>query len=314
MGYLERIFLGTMLLTALLILFLFGLYFDVGGMVAGTFQGRQLGFGQDLEAVRSRRRIAYSDEDKRQDNTPRTSFATGPRARPSSPVNYDRFVRRRPSVQKEVLVDREVRRLKRKGHTDEEYIRMTALYEVDHSLVPIFDDYDRLVDAEDYEAAIDILREARKHVDPENPLALRDILQYLGQAYILAGQDEEARKNLEELMSLQERILEIEKRAQLHQDKEGQEYLVKMQESFSHVREAMDKVDGTPEHLKHLTPFARAREIANPNKKIKIPPQGIAQLKAQMMQRVGKGPPDGISEEQFQKLLEKLEAEELPGG
>lgn len=309
MGYLERVFLGTLVLTGLLIFFLFGLYFDVGGMVAGSFGGARLGFGQDLEAVRQRRRLVH-DPSEDPPERPRPAPSGTKRMEPSGPIDYGRFVRTPPSPPLEVLIEREARRLKRKGFTDEEYIRMQAVYVADRSLVRVFDQYDRLVNSGSLDEALALLLDAKKHLDPKNPLAMRDLLQYLGQIYLLTGDEKKAQENLRELMALQERVLAIEKRADQHKDEQGQEYLAKVQEGFGQLREALDKIETAPPG--YTSPFKDSKKWMDPNGKLPVSPQGMQLIKAHLLDKVGKGGEDGITEEQMREAIARFQVQAGP--
>jgi hypothetical protein len=241
-GQLERLFLGSMLLVGLLILFLFGLYFDIGDMVAGTFKGNAVGFGQDQAMITRRRRASYKEK-KPARSAPRLHHS-GAGGGSTRPPNYRRYITSLPRIPRDTLIDREVRRLQRKGFVDEEFIRMRAIYTIDRSLIPFFDRYDQLMDAGDHQGAIDVLLEALAGVEEKNLLGKRDILRYLYQAYIMGGEDTQATRRFEELTLLHERIVAIEERAELHKDAASQRYLTKMRSGFGKLREAMTALKG----------------------------------------------------------------------
>lgn len=314
MGYLERLFVGTMLLTGLLILFFFGLYFDLGDMVAGSFGTTPtLRTGMELDHIREGRRRGYETERPTGAALPPPAPLQG-RPRPSSPVDYGRFVHRSPAISPEVLLDREVRRLQRQGFVNEEFIQMRAIYEVDRSLVPIFDRYDQLIASGDTEGAIAELLAAREALDKKNLLGLRDILQYLGQAYVLAGKDGDASANLKELMDLQERILAIEQQAELHQDAAGKEYAAKMQDGFGKIRAALDKVETAPEGNGYADTFSAARQIMDPNGKVTLHPQAVRLIQGQVSQQIDSGALDGEVAEQARKFMRRFEAGDPTAG
>jgi hypothetical protein len=244
MGDLEKVFVGTMMLTGMLILFLFGLYFDLGDIVAGTFGGHAPSFGQDLGQIRRARSGSFLDEEA----APKAKLPTVSSGTPrvARTIDYQRFVVPRPPIPPAVLFDREMRRLQRKGFVDEQYMRMKAIYEVDRSVVATLDRFDRHMDSEDYEGAIQALLEALEHLDPANHLARRDLVRHLYQAYILAGKDAEATKALSQLTTLHEKVVAIEERAELHQDSRSQEYNRQMREQMGKVREAIQIVEADP--------------------------------------------------------------------
>lgn len=307
MGYLERLFLGTMVLTALLILFLFGLYFDFGAMFAGTLRGGSLSLGQEQDASRQRRRLVYDKGQRQTDRGgPLTSTRTRPRKAEGRPP-FERILAPPPAVSKQTLVDREVRRMRRRGYTDEQYIQMKAFYNVDRSLIPILDEYDKLIEAKDYDGAVALIRRALEDMATENLMQRRDLLQYLGNALVLAGKDEEARKNMLELTTAQERVLQLEQKADLHRDEKGQEYLLEMQEGFAKIRDSMDKIDNLPAEDRERSAFnlAKQAERMRNGQALELNEQAMAQLNAHLLKRVG---PNGepLSQEQIDKVRSRF--------
>lgn len=305
MGDLEKIFIGTMILTGLLILFLFGLYFDIGDIVAGTFKGHTPSFGQDLDQIRRARAGSFLDEAPApRASLPRTSSAP----RESRPIDYRRYIVPRPPVSQAVLFDREVRRLQRKGFIDEEYIRMKALYEVDRSLVAALDGFDRHMDAEDYDGAIAALLEALEHIDPGNHLARRDLQRHLYQAYILSGKDAEATRSLSELTLLHEKIVAIEERAELHQDSKSREYTRQMRENMGKLREAVHMLEGNADAQKAVWDVARQ---AKQGDAIEVDPRFGQAFKATLLAN------QEVDEKTKQQLLERVRftgSDQLPQG
>lgn len=281
MGDLERLFLGTMMVTGLLILGLFGLYFDLGDMVAGSFGRAGPTFSQDLDLIRERRRASYAQEKK---PLMTSGGLGGPSAsRPSSPPNHERLIIRRPQPSRDELIDREIRRLQRRGYVDEQYLRMRAVYAIDRSLVAAFDAYDRLSAAGDFEGAIEAIQDALEHLEEENLYGKRDLLRYLYQAHIQAGQDTSAADTMRAMTLLAEEIVGVEERAEEHKDNKGQEYTRKMRENLSAVRASLDAAD---QHAYVRETLNRALRPADGSQgKIEIPVEGVEQsLRAQMLQ------------------------------
>lgn len=300
MGDLERLFLGTMMVTGLLILGLFGLYFDLGDMVAGSFGRAGPTFSQDLDLIRERRRASYGQKKK-----PLTTSGGlgGPGAsRPSSRPDYERLIIRRPQPSRQEMIDREIRRLQRKGYTDEQYMNMRALYQVDRSLIATFDQYDRLVAEGDLEAAIALLQEALEGLDEENRYGRRDVLRYIYQAHILAGQETSALDSMRVLTLTGEEILNIESRAEQYRDKGGQEYVRQVRQGFSQTREMLEDMNRNPYQAKMAS---RILGQANRGEPVQLPAQGLVQgLRAQMMAK-------GMDSDQVREAMKSFQAIEL---
>ncbi len=296
MGDLEKMFVGTLVITGLLILALFGLYFDIGDMVAGAFTEARPTYSADMDLIRERRRASYHQPK----NTKRAKLLSSsePRQRPSGPANYARFLIRRPRPPFNVLMDREVRRLKRKGYVDEEFLRMRAHYEVDKSLIAVFDQYDRLVDSNQYDEAIRILLEAKEDLDRENLLGEKDLLRYLYQAYLLAEKDSDANQIVKELTDVQEKILEIEERAEVYRDNAGKEYVRKLRQGLGRLRQSSQALDDNPDLRERISEMARKAERGEA---IELPTESALQnFKAQLLQN------KDIPKEKYREILKNV--------
>ena len=296
MGDLERLFLGTMMVTGLLILGLFGLYFDLGDMVAGSFGRGGPTFSQDLDLIRERRRASYGQQ-KKPLMTSGGLGGPGP-SRPSSEPDYGRLIIRRPQPSRGELIDREIRRLQRRGYVDEEYLRMRAVYQVDRSLVKVFDLYDRMIAEGDFQGAIEALQEALEDLDEDNHYGRRDVMRYLYQAHIQAGQDGNAAEMMRKMTEVTDYVVSVEDRAEAHKDNAGQEYVRKMRENMSKVRESLDAANDHPGPRELLRRALRPTDGSQG--KIEVPVQGVEQsLRAQMLQQ-------GMDPEQIKKQLSVL--------
>lgn len=302
MGQLERLFLGSLVLTGLFILFLFGLYFDIGDMVAGTFKGNRVGFGQDQKLIATRRRLSQEEQpEPRLARRLQGRSGGSRRGGGSGRINYRKFVRRPQIVPRDALIDREVRRLQRKGFVDEQFIRMRAIYEIDRTLIPVFDQYDQLMDAEDPEGAIEVLQEALRHLEEENLLGKRDIYRYLYQAYVMAGKDREATEGLAQLTELHEHIVSIEERAELHQDDASQAVNQKMRQGLGQLRQALDGMKSTPGA--EAKTWDMIRQIRK-GEKVELDQKMVQGAKAAFLQQ--SGDPEG--RKAARALLEKFQA------
>jgi hypothetical protein len=182
---------------------------------------------------------------------------------------------------------------------DEEYLRMRALYQVDRSLVKVFDMYDRLSAEGNFEGAIEVLQEAMEDLEEENMYGRRDLLRYLYQAHIQAGQDTSAADVLRNMTLLTEQIVGIEERAEEHKDNKGQEYVRKMRENLSAVRASLDEAQRYDHVNQTLNGVLRPPDGSKG--KILIPVEGVEQsLRAELLQK-------GVDPKQIKEHLSVLQ-------
>lgn len=218
MDWLEKVFLGTMAFTGLLLLFLFGLYFDLGAMIRSAFGTPNLHYGQEIDLIRQQRKMANelrAKEEQASENRHRLGRA------PSSPVDYARVAEPPKVLSKEERIEREIQRLKAKGHKHPAYLKMQALYLVEEVLATVLTEVEEMLADENYELALNLLLEARSKLDEENLPGLIEVDEYIYETLLQMGRIDAAEEKMKEILVLSEKQHQIEVEAGRFPELEG---------------------------------------------------------------------------------------------
>ena len=302
MGYLERIFLGTMVLFALGMFFIFALYFDVGDMFTGTLDkrgtiSRGAAVNRLIEGIERKNRVK---PDKSSDAN---TFSRRARAAPNFSCSrrairsrYDRFFPRKiKRGLKRVEQYRKI--LRKKGYTNEDYIEMEALAqnkEVEKGCVP---PAERAMAEGRFSTAIELLEQALKEINPKN-LKLRTLLlQKLTQARLLNNDLEAAQRSQDKVLALSERILNIKSQSKLIDSEEYKEEINRERKQLLERRDIQEKFFKDLQRRKEIT--GSWNGYLNEER---------AKMKAGLMKAKREGK---ISEKQYQEVLDQLD-EGLP--
>ena len=210
MGYLERLFLITMLLFIGIVLAMFGYYFDVYEMLLGAVRENEplLSVGEFAYTRSAMERIArpieivsrsYSNSDY---NLPRTAGEL------SQLYNF-----LPPRAGSRAVVAWWKDRLKSQGMTDGDLLELESLGHDREAYGETMGRVLALFRDKDYETAANLLEDAVRAGDPRNLLVLQDLLLRLVEVYHLAGRKPDAVQAARQLSEVAEKILNIRSRA-----------------------------------------------------------------------------------------------------
>lgn len=174
---LERLFYTVAAFTACLTIFVFGLFFNIGDMVAAAF-GRPGAFAEWNRAAQLRMALKQSvpeeirpDESNRplgsivyQNNVNTSGFAAAALNAP-------------PRQSLSGRVKKEEARLARQGFTDEAFIKMNALFTIDRTHHGRWVGIDRMIVRGDKISALNELETLIESVNQDNKRAIADLLQ-----------------------------------------------------------------------------------------------------------------------------------------
>lgn len=173
---LERLFYTVAAFTALFTICIFGLFFNIGDMVAAAF-GRPGAFAEWNRRAQLRMALKHSVPDEiRPDES----------SRPLGSIVYEHTVRASgfavaalhapPRQSLTGRVKKEAARLARQGFTDEEFIHMNALFTIDRTHHGRWVGIDRLISRGDKIAALNELEVLIEGVDRDNRRAIAQLL------------------------------------------------------------------------------------------------------------------------------------------
>ena len=207
MDYLEKLFLFTLALSFLTMAFMFGLYFDLGDMITGKVSG-----GTAFRAAMAESAVALLEYGARI-----ASDGGGESARAvfvdnnedyGMPATMGGFVEGHGKpVERRVVVDLKRAELKRLGFTHKGFIEMEALNKNRKPYIKTMADVDHYLSAQQYELAIEAIRNTIDSTAKGNLYVLRDLWARLINIYYRAKQFDEARTASYNYVDFEERIL-----------------------------------------------------------------------------------------------------------
>ncbi len=217
MGYLEKVFLGSLLLFALIILFMFGLYFDLGSMLQGSLRKGSSstgarGYGSSLERL-ERESV---DPEIRVRRTSAPSYVT--RAAVSydtqaAEANFAAIYARVSTVQPPPTLEerQEFKRkqLRDKGYGDP-YIEMELGRMNKRPVEEAHDRADELMKQGLYDDAEAMLLELMSELEPGDLMTMQRYNMKLQEVYFESGQLDKYRSRMQEIFALEERILALQ--------------------------------------------------------------------------------------------------------
>ena len=242
MGYLEKIFLGTMVLFALGIFFIFALYFDVGDMFSGSLDRRgaiSRGAAVDRIIDGIETRVRRSGPKKKRVLTSRAASAA-PRFSTRGSAIKQRYEKLFPRKIKKgaARVEQYRRFLRGQGFSNNEFIEMEALAQnktVVKRYIPMVQQF--IADG-DFEEAIKLLEKALQEINPKNLKVKAILLDKLTQVKMMNNDLDGAQQASDEMFSNNQRIIEIKAATKLADNSKFQEELGKERERLSNSRSA----------------------------------------------------------------------------
>lgn len=247
MGYLEKVFLGTLLLFALLIIFMFGLYFDVGSMLQASARkmdsaGAHGGFERSTAQVE---RQAVKAEITVKD-TLSTPFARRPVALSGVSAGDANFVaifaqcnQAAPNPTVEQLGDKKRKELASKGFSSE-YIEMEVRGDDDKAVYDSCEQIDALIAKRSFDEAERLLLEQIGALDPRDLMNLQRLRMKLQQVYFESEQLDKYREVMKSVFETEEKILSIQAASPLIEDKRIADGLKKEQEALQSKKAEFD--------------------------------------------------------------------------
>jgi len=250
MSYLEKLFLGTMALFALAMLFMFGLYFDIGDMFRGGLdQAGQLTRGAAVDRVidsleRAARR-APAVAKRREDGRPVRNTPTFVCASRTIADRYKRLFGAKPE-RMELKVAGHKKFLLSQGFTNEEFIEMEALAQDREAADRALREVNTLMVKGNAKGAAAALERALTELDPKNHVIRSEILQKLLKLYLAQNELEKAKHLMREMIGLQEKILLVRSNSKL-MSKPG--YRQGVETGLDVVRKQMTGIDSAFDDL-----------------------------------------------------------------
>ena len=174
---LERLFYTVAAFTACVTIFIFGMFFDIGDMVAAAF-GRPGAFAEWNRAAQLRMALKHSGPDEilpDETNRPLGQIVYKDNVRTKGFAVAALHAPPRQSLTKRVR--KEEARLARQGFTDEQFMRMNALFTIDRTHHGRWVGIDRLIARGDRISALNELEVLIESVNPDNKRAVAQLLQ-----------------------------------------------------------------------------------------------------------------------------------------
>ncbi|MBI4867753.1 MAG: hypothetical protein HY816_12450 [Candidatus Wallbacteria bacterium] len=251
MGYLEKVFLGTLILFALLILFMFGLYFDIGSMMKGTVQrtSDMGGPGSYSRATAQIERSSVKPEVTVRDIHTRrmpssSSSSSSAQDRSVAEANFDSIYSRVSKVQgpptMEEKMDLKRKRLASQGY-GQEFIEMEVRSMDDRAVDDTCGQVDGLMSKGAYDDAEKLLLELMAAADPRDLINMQRLRMKLQQLYFDSGQLEKYRETMKQLFDGEEKILSIQAASKMMEDKRDAEAIQSRQTELSKKRGEFDQ-------------------------------------------------------------------------
>lgn len=247
MGYLERVFLGTLLLFALLILFMFGLYFDIGSMMQSAMQrsGDATGPSGFSRAADQLERSAIKPEVTVRDVNPR-GFTPAPAAQAGISAGDANFLAifakcatAKPPPGRAELIDRKRKELAAKGF-GQDYIEMEVLSMESTAMDDIEKQVNPLVTKGDYDAAERALLEILATLDGRDLMTMQKVRMKLQHVYFDSNQLDKYRETMKLVFDTEEKILALQAGSRLMDDKRTAEGIKQEQADLGKKRQEFD--------------------------------------------------------------------------
>ncbi|MBI4870826.1 MAG: hypothetical protein HY814_04585 [Candidatus Riflebacteria bacterium] len=206
MAYLERLFLGTMVAFMVIVVFFFGMYFDLYEMLAGGARASEplLSAGEFAYTRAAMERVARPVE------IVSRSYGNSDFHVPASAEELAQMYDfRRPRLPAREVVSWWRERLKGQGMPEGDLLEMEALGHDRESYGETMARVLPLMQSKDYVTASEFLEEAVRTADPRNLYVLRDLLARLVEAYHMMGEKAGAERAARQLSEVAEKILVI---------------------------------------------------------------------------------------------------------
>lgn len=246
MGYLEKIFLGCMALFALFILFIFGLYFDLGEMFRGGMdRSGTLTRGAAVDRVVDRletvaRSAPAVEERARSGRRSLRSAPSFPSTRTAVRARWERIFKP-PTPSLADRVEKHRRFLVKQGFVSKDFIEMEALAQ--NRTVPdrVIPRVRRLLADGDFEGATAALEQALTEVEPANLKIRQELIAQLAEIQFMAGDLEGAQKYTALNNDALGRILDVQSRSELMKNERGREQVDRSKRLLEERRAGMEK-------------------------------------------------------------------------
>lgn len=174
---LERLFYTVAAFTALITIFVFGLFFNIGDMVAAAF-GRPGAFAEWNRRAQFRMALKHSVPDEvRPDESSKPLGSMVYEGNPKTTGFAVAALHAPPRQSLTRRVKKEAARLARQGFTDEEFIQMNALFTIDRTHHGRWVGIDRLIARGDKISALNELEVLIESVNSDNKRAVAQLLQ-----------------------------------------------------------------------------------------------------------------------------------------
>lgn len=291
MDSLEKLFLSCLVLFGMFILFLFGLYFDLGDMLASSFH-------RDEHAATD---IGVTDrliEKMEERNRPREIMPTHldiPRFASLDERSGDETARQAMRALGRVMAPmsgKQIIQLKRQsmlasGVQREEVIEMESLAADREELSKVMREAHRLAGEKRFAEAAKALQDAMGQTNPKNLLVLRDYLGLQVQVYLDGRQVDKAKESARKLYEMLDRIVAI-------RTLEGR--TPQIEHEIAMLKSEKDRLDSLYQDLQK-----RVEETGNP--------VGLTAVeKGQMKEAMTRARQSGtMSEEEYQRAIKELE-------
>jgi len=246
-GYLEKVFLGTMVLFALVIGFLFSLYFDLGKFLQGEFtkadtitRGAAVDRLVDRLEHTARTRPEPGEPVRREGNRCTRTAPSFAQSRAAVAERYAALYRpHRPS--RDERVEQYRRFLVSQGFSNKAYIELESLAQDRRALQSVLPTVRASMHAGDYDSAVLMLEQALRDV-PEANMHLRlEIISMLSEAHIMAKDLGKARESVQRGIELQQRILDIKSKTILMDIPHVRETIEEQRSTLAQRRGDVDK-------------------------------------------------------------------------
>lgn len=292
MDSLEKLFLSCLVLFGMFILFLFGLYFDLGDMLASSFH-------RDEHAATD---IGMTDrliEKMEAANRPREIMPTHldiPRFAGGDDSSSDEIARQAARALGRAVAPmngKQIMQLKRaslmaSGIQREEVLEMESLAADREEPSRVMRDARRLAGEKRYAEAARVLQDGIGAANPKNFLVLRDYLGLQVQVYLDGRQVDKAKESARRLYEMLDRIMAI-------RTLEGK--TPELEREIAMIKGEKDRLDSLYQDLQK-----RAEETGSP---IGITAAEKVQMKEAMTRARQSG---NMSEEEYQRALKELES------
>lgn len=296
MDSLEKLFVSCLVLFGLFILFLFGLYFDLGDIVAGMLHRDEkgaTGVGLTDELIRQMEWKARPREVMPThliDSADLQNFSGADDASMEYSVMHAYCGLPRAMTGREKVQVRR-KQLVQQGFTREEFLEMESLGEDRDEFQRTIIEVDQLAAGKHYAEAAKLLGTTIEQANPKNLLLLRDGLRYQMQLFLDAKQFDRAKETSRRLYDVLDRILTIKGVAYPEDQRQG------LDKTLAELKAEKARLDEIYQDFQK-----RTAETGSPT--------GItADEKAQMKEALTKARQEGkITDEEYKRTVKELES------